>query len=635
MRKSKVDDLINFAARNGGNNNDGRISRAYNFKSIDNFLNFKERSFAWKGTDVINTLSSNSKTIDIIAGCELTHFSAHLKKCGFTVRHSFENHLAMDPYSELVSGNSIFNDGVAVNGIFSQVQIIRPLINKIQKNGGFISKEEMNDDIESLINALDWSIKKIRENRDIKIWVLTHVGYFTPAMGFLDYRVPNGNYSVNEFLMHFKLKLYEYARSVKDVYLLDVDLAFEREGKAPKNQSNKNIRYRIRAHEQLGGHPSTEGGEILSEYFIHQVCCTAAELKRIKCLVVDCDNTLWDGVLREDGEEGVKIRRTLFQRLWSLSKRGMPVCLCSKNDPEDEELILKVIKKYFLLSECIVTNRINWKPKSQNIKSIAEELNINTDAIAFFDDSEFERTEVITNLPEVNVFTDEDILEAGEFPNFHQLGNITAESSKRVDMYKSNKERAKLEATYGSDNFESFLMSCQMRLESRESNRGEIDRIYEILQRTNQMNATLKRLSLQEVNNYFESQNKSAHIVKLGDKFGDYGIIGTALSKISQDKLIIDELALSCRAMGRRVEDALLEELIGYAKDKNLKIIEIHVTKTSRNQQILETLRRVGFVEGKEAQMDSLQMTLKLDKRDGRQFAEWFKLDSNIESQID
>ena len=174
-----------------------------------------------------------------------------------------------------------------------------------------------------------------------------------------------------------------------------------------------------------------------------------------------------------------------------------------------------------------------------------------------------------------------------------------------------------------------------MRLESRESHIDEIDRIYEIIQRTNQMNATLKRMSLQEVNNYFESQNKSAHIVKLGDKFGDYGIIGTALSIISQDKLIIDELALSCRAMGRRVEDALLEELIGYAKDENLKIIEINVTKTSRNQQILETLKRVGFVEGKDSKTDNLQMTLKLDNRNGRQFAAWFKLDSNIESQID
>ena len=633
--KQKIDDLVNFAARNGGNNNDGRISKVYKFQEVDSFLKADERFFSWKGTENITDISNHGRTIDIIAGCELTHFSEHLKRCGFNVRHSFENHLAMDPYSELISGSSIFNDGAAHEVIFSQVQIIRPLINKIQKKGGFISEEEMNDDLDSLIGALDWSVNKIRETREVKIWILTHLGYFTPALGFLDYLVPENHYSVGEFLNRYKLKLLDYAKSKPDVFIIDVEIAFEREGKAPRNKNDGQTRYRIRAFEQLGGHPSKEGGEILAEFFIHQLFCTSKELKRVKCLVVDCDNTLWDGILREDGEEGVKIRRTLFQRLWSLSQRGMPVCLCSKNDPEDEELILKVIKKYFLLSDCIVTNRINWNPKSENIKSIADELNININTIAFFDDSEFERTEVKNSLPEVQVFSDQDILVAPELPIFHQGGNITSESSKRVEMYKSNTKRTKAEKKFGIGNFENFLMDCDMRLETRQSNSDELDRIFEIIQRTNQMNATLKRLSLQESNKYFNDKNKTSHIVKLGDKFGDYGIIGTALSRIENGTLIIDELALSCRAMGRRVEDALIEELIGYSKDNDLKNIQINVTRTSRNQQIFETLDRVGFKETSNNKDKNIEMDLNIEKRKGRQFAKWFKIDLNIESQID
>ena len=379
-RASKI---VSYAASKGGNNLDGRISKAYNFASVDAVIDSNDRNFKWDGTEDLSTLFKTSNSIDIIAGCELTHFSHHLKKCGAKIRHSFENHLAMDPYTELVSGESIFCSGDADIAIFSQIQIIRPIINKIQINGGRISKAEMLDDINSLISALDYSVEKIRENREVKIWLLTHIGYFTPAFGFFDYKLPEDNYSVYEFLSHYKLNLYDYVKSKSDLFVLDVELAFEREGKAPRNiKTNKN-RHRIRAYEQLGGHVSSEGGEILAEYFIHQLFCSSKDIDRIKCIVVDCDNTLWDGILREDGEKGVKIRRTLFQRLWSISKRGMPVCLCSKNDPEDEELIMKLISSYFKLSECIVTNRINWHPKSRNIKSIADELNIDVKSIAF------------------------------------------------------------------------------------------------------------------------------------------------------------------------------------------------------------------------------------------------------------
>tara|TARA_B100002019_G_C21272231_1_gene603028 strand:- start:3220 stop:5313 length:2094 start_codon:yes stop_codon:yes gene_type:complete len=633
--KSKVENLVRFAARNGGNNENGRISKVYNFQKNLDVLSLDQRFFHLQGTENISDLSNETRTIDIIAGCELTHFSAHLKSCGFSVRHSFENHLAMDPYSELISGQSIFASGDAENIIFSQVQLIRPLINKIQKNGGFISSFEMNEDIKSLIDALKWSIEDIRVSRKIKIWLLTHVGYHTPALGFLDYRIPEENYSVYEFLNHYRLELYRFVKSFPDVFVLDTDMAFEREGKAPRDIKTNIFNHRIRAYEQLGGHPEKQGGEILAEHFIHRLYCTSNEIERIKCIVVDCDNTLWNGVLREDGEDQLKIRRTEFMRLWSLSQRGIPICLCSKNDPEDEEIILSIIKKYFLLAESIVTSRINWKPKSQNIESIAEELNIGLNTVAFFDDSEFERSEVSTSLPDVKVFTDKEILTAPELPMFHPLGNITSESSKRVEMYKANKERSAAENDFGNDNFESFLMSCAMRLEARTSNRDELDRIYELIQRTNQMNATLKRLSLNEIADYFNSDEKSSHIVKLGDKFGDYGLIGTALCSRKGKILHIDELALSCRAMGRRVEDAILEELIGFANDHNLDHIEINVTKTSRNNQILDTLERVGFTALKSSDEQNMMMTLDLNGRSGRNFAKWFTYDENIESQID
>ena len=202
-------------------------------------------------------------------------------------------------------------------------------------------------------------------------------------------------------------------------------------------------------------------------------------------------------------------------------------------------------------------------------------------------------------------------------------------------MYKSNLKRVKAEQDSGEENFEKFLMNCEMRLDCGEADLFQLDRVFEIMQRTNQMNATLKRLSIQEVKKFFSDTNKSVHTVKLGDKFGDYGVIGAALGISDNEVFWIDELALSCRAMGRRVEDALIEEVIWFAKHNKHKKIKINVTITSRNQQIIETLQRVGFSDLKNNSDNQTIYELNLDQLHGRKFAPWFKMDKNIASFID
>ncbi len=297
---------------------------------------------------------------------------------------------------------------------------------------------------------------------------------------------------------------------------------------------------------------------------------------------------------------------------------------------------MEVIARYGLLHKSIVTTRINWLPKSQNIQSIADELNINVESVAFFDDSSFERDEVSYQLPQVSVFSEEDISVAPEFPCFQIRGQLTQDAASRVERYKEDANRKQSQESFGSENFEEFLVTCEMRLEVRLAGRTELSRVAEIFQRTNQMNATLKRAQLTDVEEYFDTEGSEVHIVKLGDKFGDYGVIGAALTTVYGNELLVNELALSCRAMGRRVEDALLEEIIGFASERNLQKVSISVTRTDRNNQILETLGRCGFLDSKSGSQESQWERKVLDGGvDGRNFAHWFEYDEDIQELID
>ena len=185
------------------------------------------------------------------------------------------------------------------------------------------------------------------------------------------------------------------------------------------------------------------------------------------------------------------------------------------------------------------------------------------------------------------------------------------------------------ESESGSD-FEDFLMSCEFRLEMRAPEPSELARVAELIQRTNQMNATLNRSDLSEIQRLFEDQDVTILISKLGDKFGDYGIIGVIIARINASIMSIQELAFSCRAMGRKVEHCLIEELIGLADSEDVTDIEIDVTKTSRNNQIISTLEEIGFIESEIGPDGMATFQLEIDEISGRRFPPWFTLTGGI-----
>ncbi len=561
------------------------------------------------------------KKISIISGCELSYVSRILKRAGMDVSHTYENHGAMDPYTELMNPNPSVNVGSSDYIVLSQVQIIRSLITFWERNRGSTSPNHQKKQLESTIQALDWSINKIREVSDSPIWLTTHIWTDNPIFGIHEYRGCGDGMSVNELVLYYKLLLYGLCKKHDSTYVLDVDLALDSHGKWPVGSGP-----RIRPYESLGGHPEENGAKIIVGHLYHQFCTISKHITKIKCAILDCDNTLWDGVLREDGVDGIKVHKNRLAKLRHLSRRGLILALCSKNDPEDEELILRVLRDNDSeMADAIVSTRINWQPKSANISSIVDELNIGKDSVVFFDDNPFERAEVNSVTPEIRVFDAIFIEESTNWPIFHPYGDITSDTGNRFQLYKDESKRKEVEEGFEENDFESFLHSCGLRLEIRSAMSDDLPRVSELIQRTNQMNATLKRFDLLEIRKKFTSDTDHIFITKLGDNFGDYGIIGTAICSIEESQISIDELALSCRAMGRKVEHALLEEVVGFCQDNDLMKIGINVQKTSRNHQIISILEECGF-EDSDSEGQIHLYELDVSGRKGREFPPWFTL---------
>ncbi len=568
-------------------------------------------NFSWLG----------GKKISIISGCELSYVSRILKRAGMEVSHTYEKHGAMDPYTELMNPNPSVNVEESDYILLSQVQIIRSLITFWERNRGSTSPEQQKKQLESTIQALDWSINKIREVSDSPIWLTTHIWTDNPIFGIHEYRGCADGLSVNEMVLYYKLLLYGLCKNHDSTFVLDIDLALDSHGKWPNGGSPS-----IRPFESLGGHPEESGAKLISGNLYHQMCTISKHITKIKCAILDCDNTLWDGVLREDGVDGIKVHKNRLAKLRHLSRRGLILALCSKNDPEDEEIILQVLRDNDPeMADAIVSTRINWQPKSANISSIVDELNIGMDSIAFFDDNPFERAEVNSVTPEIRVLDAIFIEESTKWPIFHPYGDITSDTGNRFQLYKDESKRKEVEGSFEERDFESFLHSCGLRLEIRSAMNDDLPRVSELIQRTNQMNATLKRFDLLEIRKKFSSESDQIFITKLGDNFGDYGIIGTAICSIEESQIFIDELALSCRAMGRKVEHALIEEVIGFCQDNSLMKIGINVQKTSRNHQIISILEECGF---EDSDSDGKVQLYELDvsQRKGREFPPWFSL---------
>lgn len=318
-----------------------------------------------------------------------------------------------------------------------------------------------------------------------------------------------------------------------------------------------------------------------------------------KVIVLDCDQTLWDGVCGEDGPLGIQIdpvREALQQFMVQQHDAGMLLCLCSKNNEEDVAEVFRLRSDMILKREHIVTWRLNWEAKSENIRSLAKELQLGLDSFIFIDDDPVERAEVQANCPQV--LSLELPREADTIPRFlkHVWAfdrlKTTEEDSKRTAFYRQNEERERFRKE--SFTFGDFLAGLGLKLQISPLSGHQLARVSELTQRTNQFNLTTIRRSEAELQRLCQSGKTECLVVQVKDRFGDYGLVGTIIVQADSDAIAVDTFLLSCRAMGRGVEHRMLAHLGEIAKERGLKRVVLPLVPTQKNRPAQDFLGDVG-----------------------------------------
>jgi len=325
-----------------------------------------------------------------------------------------------------------------------------------------------------------------------------------------------------------------------------------------------------------------------------------------KCIVLDLDNTLWGGIVGEDGFEGIKIGPTApgnafveFQRhLLSLQQRGIILAINSKNNPEDALQVLREHPYMILREEHFACLKINWDDKVVNMKEIAEEVNIGLDSMVFIDDDPVNREYVKVNLPEVlTIDLPNDSSQYAralmDLNDFNVL-KITDEDIKRGKMYFQERQRTEFEKT--APNIDDFLRQLNIKLKIKNADQFTIPRISQLTLKTNQFNLTTYRYQEEDIKKFSENKNMLVRCVQVEDKFGDNGITGVFIvRKDNKTEWTIDTFLLSCRIIGRGVEEGMLGHILHLAKNEGVTKIKGLYIPTNKNKPCENFLSNYGF----------------------------------------
>lgn len=341
-----------------------------------------------------------------------------------------------------------------------------------------------------------------------------------------------------------------------------------------------------------------------------------------KCVIVDLDNTLWGGIIGEDGLSGIRLGDAspgseyveLQHFLKGLINRGFILAVASKNNEADALEVLRHHDAMVLRESDFVTRRINWRPKPENVESIARELNIGLDAIVFIDDNPDERELMRQLLPQV--LTVELPRDASKYrrvlerlPELQVL-RVSAEDRERTQLYHARRDREQARESAGST--ADFLASLDIRVELGRSTRATAARVHQLFQRTNQFNLTTRRYELTAV-----ERSDSEWIVywlRAADRFSDHGLVAAAIVRAGGRQWRIDNLVLSCRAIGYGIETAMLAHIAREARSAGAAELVGEFIPSAKNAPAADFFERHSFIQEKTdgmwvAQLDRCEMS--------------------------
>jgi len=327
--------------------------------------------------------------------------------------------------------------------------------------------------------------------------------------------------------------------------------------------------------------------------------------KTAKALVVDLDNTLWGGVIGEDGMSGIKLSaeypgaayQALQRAMLDLTHKGILLAICSKNNPEDAIEVLEKHPGMLLRTKHFAAMRISWNDKSQGLREIASELNIGIDSLAFADDNPLEREQVRSAVPEAIVIDlPQNPLEYAavirDHPAFERL-TLSGEDRQRTTFYAAQRERAQSEQTFRSK--EDFYRFLEQEAEIATLTPTTLPRISQLTQKTNQFNVTTRRYAEQQISEMAANPSCQVLSIRVRDRFGDHGLVGVSITRDEAETCEIDTFLLSCRVIGRTVETALLAHLADQAGARGRKRLVGWFLPTRKNAPARDFYKQHGF----------------------------------------
>ena len=334
--------------------------------------------------------------------------------------------------------------------------------------------------------------------------------------------------------------------------------------------------------------------------------------KSKKCLVLDLDNTLWGGVIGDDGLNGISIGQgdalgeayLDFQKyIKGLKLRGVILAVCSKNDIETAKAAFSHPDSFLKLDD-FSSFQASWDMKTEGLKKIAQDLNIGLDSLVFIDDNPAERELIRKQLPMISVpEIGEDVSEYAAYIDmngYFESVKILKEDLDKGNLYSTNQARQASEAQF--DSYHEFLVSLEMSSEIRNFSNEHLDRITQLLNKTNQFNLTTKRVGFEEVKARSEDVTFINFYGRLKDKFGDNGLVSVISGAVVGHTAVIDLWVMSCRVFKRELEIAMFNEFLDSCLKKGIKEIKGIYIKSEKNKIVANLYEQLGFTKSSDSE---------------------------------
>ena len=463
-------------------------------------------------------------------------------------------------------------------------------------------KNNIKKDINLILKSLETSISKFRIKSNIPIFMSNFINFYEDFQKYTEFSFNNSR-ELN--FLKANIKLSKLINKFKNLYIFNYEKIIKNYGiKNFYNSEDENINLSTITKQGI----KFLAVEIYNFIFSY-------EQKRKKIVVLDLDNTLWKGILGEDGVDNLLFDNSYpgncylnFQKyLLNLKNSGIILTIASKNNLADVKNFFKKRSKEMILKfNDFSAYEINWEDKYKSLIKISKKLNLGLDSFVFIDDSKFECDMINKYLPQVDVVCIGNkpekistIINSVQGLNYF---NITKEDLIRSKFYASEVKRNIL---FNKNNKNSYLNSLKLKISISKMKVENLDRVIQLINRTNQFNLTTKRYNDENILNFLKDKNTDIFVVNLSDKFGNYGLISVFILKKKNKEMTIDTLLISCRALGRKVENYIIFYIENYALKNKINTVRGLYLKTPKNDIVknfylnFRYIKKKGFFEKK------------------------------------